>query len=93
LLTAARQDLRIGNATHAWKKFGHPCYTRNLTCLKRYTSQHGHSEEAIKPDSLQTICLTRSVVPKVGGEKFYGGGEAEMGDWGAVKQKWAVGGR
>jgi len=28
----------------------------------------------------------RTVVPKVGGE-------AEMGDWGAVKQKWAVGGR
>jgi len=33
------------------------------------------------------------VVPKVGGEKLQGGGEAEMGDWGAVKQKWAVGGR
>jgi len=26
------------------------------------------------------------VVPKVGGE-------AEIGDWGAVKQKWVVGGR
>jgi len=33
------------------------------------------------------------VFPKVGGEKLQGGGEAEMGDKGAVKQKWVVGGR
>jgi len=25
--------------------------------------------------------------------KTWGGGEAEMGDWGAVKQKWAVQGQ
>jgi len=37
--------------------------------------------------------MFRSVVSKVGGEKLEVGGEAEMGDWGAMKQKWAVKGR
>jgi len=41
----------------------------------------------------------RSVVPKVVGTaplvalRNSRGGEAKMGDWGAVKRKWAVGGR
>ena len=34
--------------------------TNNLTNLKMWTSQHGHDgEEAIQPDSLETICSTR----------------------------------
>jgi len=32
------------------------------------------------------VGLSNALVPKVGGD-------AEMGDWGAVKQKWAVGAR
>jgi len=39
---------------------------------------------AVRVQVVHRCC--RPVVSKVGGE-------AEMGDWGAVKQKWAVGGR
>jgi len=36
--------------------------------------------------TLGPFILSRPVVPKVGGE-------TDMGDWGVVKQKWAVGAR